>query len=67
MKKMVRRESIKPSSKTGMAKAPMANEETTILAESHYSSSRLSDPLLVKTEGGGEEKERDMVTEKEQQ
>ena len=35
MKKMVRSESTKPSWKTGMARAPMAKEETTMLAESH--------------------------------
>lgn len=36
MKKIVRRESTKPRWKTGMANAPMAKEETTMLAESHY-------------------------------
>ena len=36
MKNIVRRESTKPRWNTGMANAPMANEETTILAESHY-------------------------------
>ena len=35
IKKMVRRESTKPSWKTGIASAPMAKEETTMLAESH--------------------------------
>ena len=34
-KKMVRRESTKPKSKTGIASAPMAKDETTMLAESH--------------------------------
>jgi len=36
MKKMVSSESTKPSEKTVIANAPMAKEETTILADSHY-------------------------------
>ena len=35
MKKMVRRESTKPRSKTGIANAPIAKDETTMLAENH--------------------------------
>jgi hypothetical protein len=35
MKKMVRRASTKPSWKTGTARAPIAKDETTMLAASH--------------------------------
>lgn len=35
MKKMVSNESTKPRLKTGTARAPMANDETTMFAESH--------------------------------
>ena len=38
MKMMARAESTKPSPKMGMDKAPMAKDETTMLAESHCSS-----------------------------
>ena len=36
MKKIVRRESTKPRSKTGTASTPIAKDETTIFAENHY-------------------------------
>ncbi len=39
IKKMVRRESTKPRLKTGIANAPMAKDETTMLADIHYESS----------------------------
>ena len=45
MKRMARRESTKPRSKTGTAKAPIAKEETTMFADIHCES--LSAPLAL--------------------
>ncbi len=45
MKKIARRESTNPRSKTGTAKAPIAKDETTMLAENHYQT--VSGPLAL--------------------